>query len=580
MTPPKINRVDITPLDSLHLENLLGMEIHRAAEQFRGTDLSLDVESGELQRLLAGGQVETTSLEQESAWIQLIRESDANGDKALDLEETRKILASNLPEEQANAIDPDQFLTSIDHLMKTRYVPLAENMKAFRSDTLFSPTLDAVKLYNDGILMDELGMAHRTFRANGLGKTAVNIVGFLPSLARNLWTDSPALLGDALAEDAAYIRHRERLTAIESLEAVVSKGIQDKAEWAASGDLKAALALVEDTDHRAILEEELCALKLHDVLYLQDAKERYNALYDFAIGERPGLLGYGGGNSRMHGGWMESAWNFSGRRNNVFFAKTVLRFLAVKSATDDPAFDDELKAKARAAFSDITGDPLAGFNNLFSVGFTNILSGLQLIDEPTEYRDWSDEAAMDGVGRAIDGALIVFASRRAFDFLGNANRLAKATTWGETVNLWRSNATLRQPFGGNSLLAAAKAAEQEAKTLGLAGRAGSKTTVGRWIDRGLSPLTRAKNAASAWLFKGLPSLSATQMAQLHSAKSAASGGLGRLTRGVLILGIVQYADETIAPPFNPFDYGGKTYDPEADFEKYPDPTLPDPTLPR
>lgn len=577
MTPPKITNVNIAPLDSLHLENLLGMEVHQAAKQFRGTDLMLDVQTGELNRLLAGGKVETTSLEQEAAWIELLCSSDANGDKSLDLEETQKLISANLAPEQAAAIDPEQFLSSIDDLMKLRYGPLAENMSAFGSETRFQPTLDAIRLYNEGIRLDELSLANRTLAANGLGKTAVNIVGFLPFLARNLWTESPVLIGNAAAEAGAQEKYIERQASIEALEAVISSGIEDKAPWALNGDLESALALL-DEETRAVLEEELCAAKLHGILGTEDPKERYNALYDFAVGERPGFLGYGGGNSRMLGGWMESTWNLSGRRNNVFFAKTVLRFLSVKAATDDPAFDNELRTKAREAFSDISGDPLAGFNNLFAVGFTNILGGLQLIDEPTEYRNWSDEAAMDGVGRAVDGALIVFASRRAFTFLGDTTRLTRATTLGQTMQTWWRNATFSRPLAGRSLEQAAVAAEKEAELLGVTAKAKGWSSPSTWVDFALRPWNYLKNAGSAWLFKGLPPLSGQQLQMVKQAGAATSNGLDRLTRGVLILGIVQYADTALSPEFNPFEHGGQDYSREADFERYPDPTLPDPVL--
>lgn len=576
MTPPKITNVNIAPLDSLHLENLLGMEVHQAAKQFRGTDLVLDVQTGELNRLLAGGKVETTSLEQEAAWIDLLRSSDANGDKSLDLEETQKLISANLAPEQAAAIEVEKFLGSIDDLMKMRYGPLAENMRAFGSETRFQPTLDAIRLYNEGIRLDELSLAHRTFAAKGLGKTAVNIVGFLPSLARNLWTESPALVGDAAAEGAAEGKYREREAVIDALEAAIAAGIESKESWALNGDLESALALL-DEETRAVLEEELCATKLHGILTTEDPKERYNALYDFAVGERPGILGYGGGNSRMLGGWMESAWNLSGKRNNVFFAKTVLRFLSVKATTDDPAFNDELRAKAREAILDIDGDPLAGFVNLFSVGATNILGGLHLIDEPTEYRNWSDEAAMDGVGRAVDGALIIFASRRAFTFLGDATRLTRATTLGQTAQTWWKSATFSRPLGGSSLGKAAVAAEKEAEALGITATA-RWSSPSTWVDFALRPWNYLKKAGSAWLFKGLPPLSGDDLKLLRKTAPATPTRLDRLTHGILILSIAQHADTNLSPEFNPFEHGSNSYDPEADFERYPDPTLPDPAL--
>ena len=82
----------------------------------------------------------------------------------------------------------------------------------------------------------------------------------------------------------------------------------------------------------------------------------------------------------------------------------------------------------------------------------------------------------------------------------------------------------------------------------------------------------------AWLFKGLPPLSATQTAMLKKSGSLASNGMGRLTRGVLIVGIMQYGDEKLSPLYNPFEHGLLDYNSEADFERYPDPKKPDPAF--
>ncbi|KAB2837583.1 flagellar biosynthetic protein FliR, partial [bacterium] len=51
-----------------------------------------------------------------------------------------------------------------------------------------------------------------------------------------------------------------------------------------------------------------------------------------------------------------------------------------------------------------------------------------------------------------------------------------------------------------------------------------------------------------------------------------------LLAGVILLGILQAADDRLAPAFNPFEYGLKDLDREADFEAYPDPTRPEPVL--
>lgn len=587
MTPPTIKSVNIQPLDNLYLENLLNLDIHEAAKQFSGTDLALDTQNGDLKRLLAGGKTEATSLDEEAAWIQLIRETDTNNDKSIDLEEVKNLLASNLAAEQANSIDPNEFLASIDSLMTQRYAPLAANMVALRSYHVFTPTLEAVKLYNDGIFSDEISLAQRTFALNGLGKTATNVVGFIPSLARNLWAESPLLLGDEAAKSSAEGRYQERKAAIASLEQTIAKGIEGNEAWAMEGNLSAAIATL-DEETRDILETELCASRLHKMLSLEEPKERYEALLSFAETERPGFLGYGGGNSRMREGWFGDWWNLSGRRNNLFFAKTMSRFLGVKTATEDPNYDQDLHERSRNLLTEMNGDGLSGFNNLAAVGLTNIFCIGGNLCDTTPYRNWSDEASMDSLGRGIDGALLFLASRRAFTFFGDVNRLSKARSLGESAKVWwqESSLFLRKaegaprfnPLAGDSLRKAAVAAEQEAEALQLSGASIREEGVRGVFSRISKPFSKMKKAAGAWLFRGLPPLSATQTALLKKSGSLASNGMGRLTRGVLIVGIMQYSDEKLSPPYNPFEHGLLDYNPEADFERYPDPTKPDPAF--
>ncbi len=581
MTPPKVDKVDIRPLETLYFENLPLLEPHEVAATLRGSDLTLDMKTGELKRLLAGGQTEARSLEEEAAWVQLIREGDANGDKTLDLAEARKILTANLAAEQASGIEPEKFLASIDELMKNRYAPISTNLKTLQARSAFGPTLDAIKLYNRGIHADEVHMAHRTFALNGVGKTATNIVGFLPSLARNIWTDSPLLIGNVAAESAAEGKFIEREAAISKLESVIEEGVRNNESWALEGKLEEGMKRL-DAGSRALLNDELCATRLHQILTLKDEKERYSQLLAFAEGERPGFLGYGGGNSKMSGGWFESWWNLSGRRNNLFFAKTIFRFLAVKAATQDPAYDDSLDKRSRAAFSDMLGDG-GGFGNMAAVGLTNVLCVGGAFCEPTQYRDWSDEAAMDGLGRGINGALTVWGARRAFSIFGEARRLGSITSYRNVWNVWKSEGSIFartapdaarfKPFGGNAWAEAATKAEKEAEVLGEASRTlgeGAKGRFGRLVEKVTAPVSRAKSAAGAWIFKGLPPLSAGQLAALKKTGSLGKAGLGKLVKGVLILGIVQYSDEKLAPAFNPFEYGFTDYDREADLDPYPD----------
>ncbi|MFO1463123.1 MAG: hypothetical protein U1F66_05055 [bacterium] len=583
MTPPKVDKVDIRPLDTLYFENLLGVEPKAVAPMLKGSDLVLDSKTGELKRLLAGGQTESRSLEEEAAWVKLIRESDSNGDHQIDLAEAKTILAANLAPDQVSTVSPQEFLNSIAELMKNRYGPISANLKTEQSRAAFGPTLDALRLYNRGIHVDEISLAHRTISFNAIGKTATNTVLFLPSLVYNIKGDSPLLMGDALAENAAEKKFWQRSAAIEALEDVIDAGLRKNESWALEGDLDQAMQRL-DAGTRDLLNAELCATRLHRILTLPDSKERYSQLLAFAEGERPGFLGYGGGNSHMDGGWWESFWNLSGRRNNLFFAKTIFRFLAAKAATGDAAFDQGLDQQSRAAFSDMLGDG-GGYGNIAAVGLTNVLCLGGLACEPTEYRDWSDEARMDGLGRGIDGALMVWGARRAFNIFGEAKRLSSYKGIREVFRIWRREGSLFspategaprfRPFPVTAWAEEANKAAKEAELLAEGKELGGKPgRFGKVLNAAKAPFS----AFYRWATKGLPSLTPGQVAAVKAMGRTAGSGLGRLTKGVLILGIVQYNDQKMSPAFNSFEYGLSDLDREADFDPYPDLTKPDPSL--
>ena len=78
--------------------------------------------------------------------------------------------------------------------------------------------------------------------------------------------------------------------------------------------------------------------------------------------------------------------------------------------------------------------------------------------------------------------------------------------------------------------------------------------------------------------QGIATLSAKQLSMLKSAAGLPGKGLGKLVKGVMILGIVQYGDKTLSPAFNPFEHGMKDLDREASFDPYPDLRKPDPAL--
>ncbi|KAB2838710.1 hypothetical protein F9K50_08830, partial [bacterium] len=400
MTPPK---VDIQSLDSLYLENLIQLDVNEAAKRFTGSDLVLDTKTGALAKAGKDGAAgEVTSLEQEANWVQTIREADTNKDHYVDVDEVKKLLG-NLPADQASAIDPQKFLESVQKLMKDRYDPLAKNMKGWKAELAFRPTLDALDLYNKGLLSEGYRHAGATIAFNGLTKTLANVGGFLSYPVRRIGGKTEVLWGDQKAMAAAKKDFEARQEILNKLRDVIQKGVAANESWAIEGKLDEALKKLDAKD-AAVLNDQLAASKVHEILNTTDPKERNQKMMEFAKKERPGFLGFGTGNTSA--GWFSDFWNYSGHRHNLYFGRTTLRFLGTKANSGDAATDEAMHKDARATLADMNGDPLGGFNNLAAVGLTNIFCVGGKACQPTEYRDWSDEAVMDGLGRGIDGALM------------------------------------------------------------------------------------------------------------------------------------------------------------------------------
>ncbi len=590
MTPP--NKVDIHSLNSLYLENLQDLDPNLVAKRFKGTDLVLDTETGELKKIGPDGtSPELTSIDQENAWIKTLREADgaADGKKDgyIDINEVKKLL-STLPPESSSTIDPEKFLDSIAKLMKDRYDPLAANMNGWKAELAFKPTLDALDLYNKGLLSAATQQAGETIAFNSLTKTTVNIVGFFTYPVRRIGGPTETLWGDMRARESAKKDYDTRQAVIERLKAAIDKGVAGGESWALQGDFAMALQQLDPADAE-LLNGQLAATKINNLLNLSDPKERYRQMMDFAKADLPGWSGFGTGNTSE--GWFGDFWNYSGHRYNLFFARTVLRFLGTKAASGDEPSDDAMHSDARQTLSDSQGDG-GGYTNLVAVGLTGIGCGLgyavslswwtEAVDTNTcitEYRDWSDEDRMDALGRGIDGAIMVFGGSKFLSRLSEGMKLSgyKGVFTAEGVwGTWRAAMAESKWnwLAGGKWAEAASKAEREAELLGLAGKAAQEGRFWRLMNK----LGESKNAFKKWIFKGLGELRAEQKAQ--AALQKGSAGMDKLSKGVILLGILQYGDNAISPSYNPFDYGLEMgwMDREADFERYPDPTQPDPTL--
>lgn len=575
MTPPK---VDIQSLDSLYLENLLQLDVNEAAKRFTGSDLALDTKTGTLAKVGKDGATgEATSLEQEAAWVQTIREADTNKDHFVDVDEVKKLLGK-LPADQASAIDPNKFLESVQKLMKDRYDPLAKNMKGWKAELTFRPTLDALDLYNKGILSESYRHAGATIALNGLGKTLANVGGFLSFPIRRIGGKTDVLWGDQKAMAAAKAEFDARQASLDKLRDVIQKGVAAGESWAVEGKLDEALKKLDAKDAK-VLNEQLAATKIHEILNTTDPKERNQKMAEFAKKDRPsGFLSFFNLSTGNTSG-DASFWNYTGGRHNLYFSRTVLRFLGTKASSGDAAADDILHKDSRATLADMNGDPLGGFNNLAAVGLTNIFCLGGKVCQPTEYRDWSDEAYMDAFGRSVDGAFMVFGGNRFLTRLGEAGKLARLKglygAEGSVAQVWKASMAESKwnILAGGKWGEAALAAEKEAELLGLAGKSAKDGRFWKLLDK----WDAAKKGMKEWIFKGVP-LSAEQSALLEKGAKMGGKGLDKLTKGVVLLGIAQYADQKLSAPYNPFEHGLQDMSREAEFERYPDPTKPDPTL--
>lgn len=561
MTPPKLDRVDIRDLRSVHFERLFRRKPDELAPLLRGSDLTVEAKTGELKRLLAGGRSESRSLEEEAAWVRVLRGADRDGDGALTSEEARAALAARLSPEQAGAVDPERFLASIERLMRERYRPIAQNFRAWAMEETRRPALDAIKDYAEGLQLEELRQARSVFPLNALHKTAGNFLAWIPqNLIRRplgaLWDKLrgkksdplPWFPCDAAAEAAVRARDAARRSAI---------GALDKALRA---DPKATVASAlerlgrEDPRAAEILARDLAALRLDGFLGREDPKARYRALLDFAKGERPGFLGFGSGNTRFR-----HFWNYTGSRHNLYFARSVLKFLGAKAATGDASFDKSLRREAKEQRLAMLGDG-GNFSNLFLVGLTRLTSLFGLLHKPLPYRRWGDEDMLDVVGRGLDMGLAVYGGGKAWTALAEARGLSKLRGWKETGRIWGQGLRSGRPLPVSAWREARLLAEKEGEILGAHG---IQATPGR-LGRGWR---KVREAVADRLFQGLPPLTAAQREGLRRFARQGGGLSDKLVKGVVLLGVAQFADRKMKAPFNPF-----LLNHQMDLDRYPDPT--------
>ncbi|HKY62049.1 MAG TPA: hypothetical protein VJR29_01390 [bacterium] len=587
-----VERVDIRALNTLYFENILGMNPDEQAQMFEGSDLLLDKKSGALKRLVTGqadplGADDSVTLEQEVEYVRLLRSADADTNGSLVVKEIRLMLQSALSAEHAAQVDPQAFLDAVAVLMEKRYRPISQNVKQFRGALAFRPTLDALEIYNHGLYLDDMLHADAVFSPSRIGKTLTNAALFVPKLGIKIFDhDTSVLQGDQWAADRAKSDYGARQKSLENLKKAINEGVEKEEPWALEGDLKGALAKLSSGD-RENLGDRMMASEIHRILGLTDPKERYVQLREFAVRERPGFLGFGGGNAE---GW--NFWNISGKHNNLYFAKSALAFLLSKATTGDQAFDTTMRLDSRNIRKEMLGGENAGFNNILSVGLTGVGCGVAWLMPwtdtnmdtcVTDYQPWGDEDKITGFGRSLEIGLLTFSGNRFITRAGQFNRLRQLEGWRSAGRAWwdglkATRWTRSVPvlgwnlYGGKPLAKAAEEAQELAKSLGTTAPA---TRLGRAVHVLTSPIRWTWQGVT-WPFRKLwktvdaqlPPLSPEAKAVLTKAGNAGKK-LPGWVRGTLVLSAAVSIDARTQPYYNPYEL-----DQEANFDRYPDPAKP------
>jgi len=572
------DNVNLKPIEHLYLENLMGAQEVLGEETvtklFEGTDLYYDPKAGTLKSVV-DGKITAMTLDQEASRLRLIRKADTNGDLILTPDEAKALIEKSFPKGEAEKISVDDFMKNTDTLIKKRYAILEKNMEVWKGNLAFKPTLDALEVYNFGIYLDDVRQADSVIPLNALHKTAGNVVSFLPVNLARFFTKGRGpvpllphgsvpdnwLPIDAWAEHTATGRYHERSAALAKLKQITEEAVKKGESWALDGNFDEALKHL-DSDERDLLTDDIPGKKIHDIINIEDDKQRYTALKEFATGERPGFLGYFGGNAT---GWGERNWfNYTGRHNNIFFARSVMSFLGSKAATSDPDFNNQLHSDANAIRKDILGEG-GGFTNTISWGITGLLHLVSFGKiEQTPWREWSDEAEMDGLGRAIDAGIMIYTSAQGLKSWKEMWALRRVGGIKEVWSVMRNEGKWYRPFTREAW--AARRLELEAEIA----RTGEELRKPGWFGRKLAGFKDK-------LFGKLPPvdevLNPAQLKLLKGAGKSGSWLMSKLTDGAIILYITQKVDSGFAAHYNPYET-----DHEVDLDPMPNPLKPDPML--
>jgi len=441
--PEKINSIDIRPIQNLYLENLIEVEGTLGPEEFsqlfQGSDLYYNAKTRKLDAFI-GGKIVSHTLYDEAEGVNFIKNTDLDGNGVLRREELAEFVKKT-----ELRMDPDVLFNAIDQSIKIRYGIVAKNAEDFLADVAFKPLLESLDAYNGGIYLDDLRQASSVMPLNGLTKTALNILTFLgnagrlitkergpiPLLSKDTFSDN-YFFADHWAAQSAESSYKKRSKAIQEFRQVIAEGRHNGEAWAKEGDFAQAFPKLSP-DAQRLLTQDIPAKKINDILSIADGKKRHEALLAFAEAERPGFLGYFGGNATGFG--TASFFNYTGRHNNLAFARSVLFYLNGQAKTEDPDFDKKIGRQSTQIRSDMLGDG-GNFTTTGAWGVTGLLHLLSFGHfEQTPWRRWADESKMDAVGRGLDAGITLFLAYKSLRSISYAADLAKASKLEEVLNV-------------------------------------------------------------------------------------------------------------------------------------------------
>lgn len=570
MTGPK---VDISALRDCNPDKLQGLKPEQLAETLKGTDLKVDQASGKIIGSGKAQRVWDVALQAESV-RHLIKAAD--GDFELTLDEAAKFINSN---EKFRGFSPQRFLADAQKYVETRWQPICDNLKKYSIEYPMQNLVNHLQVYNDGVYKAEfddgrysfspikspisfLGYFGNLFSGGSINGVQGTIRTWDYHLGMEREMEGLWLSGDKMSMEDAYDDHLRRQVAIGALVNVLNKDISEKGEagisWKAlgnasdpqakktsaeevlkllqnAGEIEVEIERLDGTGDKEkpetikyskkisgreaaeILRENLAFEDLFDLNTKTDKTARGEKALAMAQGERPGMLGLGGGNS-SHWDWDNA---ITPGVNNLYYAKS-LASMVIREGTPD-----QIQAANKLLYHDMmptTENPETGQVGGGHLGQKFLYYGTLGAVFPN--RGMSDEQAMYAPERVIKGAAV---------FVGAAKWGPEAINGIGKIKPWIDGHYRAMRAGEKSYHWAKKGALYPAK-------------LGAWsVDKAwaVGTIRPARARLMNWLTKGTETSQQLQ-------KGAQMGKFGRTLMGVAAAYLV---DDYISPLIEGHGFG-------------------------